>query len=257
MFGTIIIDAYEENEVDEIIDALDDLCNPNDNYGWSSSGIYCFWDYYTKEIYYIGLASDLKTRFMQHNGIQEVDSNSCKLLQIKDYFSCKKKLGYTIFVQSPLSQPIVGRNKKRYKDFIGDTFTPIEDYAGSEGKEHMKEVEGILIEAYKKQFKKFPKWNKVGGSKYGQKSSVIGNYQIVKAFNTTSYHPLVSRSTLRELSDCPTYERYENDLHGIRMFMLSSGKSFNDSVNFLKNMNAIISYDELIKEKYLNKSLNI
>lgn len=257
MFGTIIIDAYEENEVNEIVDALDDLCNPNDSYGWASAGIYCFWDYYTKEVYYIGLASDLKIRFMQHNGIQEVASNSCKLSQIKDYFSCNKKLGYTIFVQSPLSQPIVGRNREKYKGLMDDIFMPIEDYVGSEGKEHMKDVEGILIEAYRKQFGKFPKWNKVGGSKYGQKSSVIGNYEIIKAFNTTTYHPLVSRSTLRELSNYPKYERYESDLHGVRMFMLSSGMSFNDSVKFLKSINAIISYDELMAEKYLDKKLQI
>lgn len=257
MFGTIIIDAYKENEVRDIVNALDDLCSPKDSYGWASAGIYCFWDYYTKEIYYIGLASDLRTRFMQHNGILEVDNNSCKILQIKDYFSKKEKLGYTIFVQSSLSQPIVGRNKNNFKGFINDTFSPIENYAGSEGKDHMKQVEGILIEAYRKVYGDFPLWNKVGGSKYGQKSSVIGNYEIIKAFNVTSYHPLVSRSTLRELSDCPTYERYENDLHGVRMLMLSAGMSFNDAVMFLKRFNAIISYNELIRNNYLDKELKL
>lgn len=45
-------------------DAIDDLCCPNDNYGWVSAGIYCFWDYYTHEVLYIGLAGDLAERFM-------------------------------------------------------------------------------------------------------------------------------------------------------------------------------------------------
>lgn len=33
MFGTVIIDAYRENEKQQMADAIDDLCCPNDNYG--------------------------------------------------------------------------------------------------------------------------------------------------------------------------------------------------------------------------------
>ena len=29
-----------------------------DSLGWASAGIYSFWDYYTKDVLYIGLASD-------------------------------------------------------------------------------------------------------------------------------------------------------------------------------------------------------
>ena len=76
MFGTVIIDAYRENEKQQMADAIDDLCCPNDNYGWASAGIYCFWDYYTHEVLYIGLAGDLAERFMQHNGLLHVESGS-------------------------------------------------------------------------------------------------------------------------------------------------------------------------------------
>ncbi|WP_149096184.1 hypothetical protein [Paenibacillus terrae] len=74
MFGTIIIDAYTENDAEEIAFALDDLCSANDSYGWASSGIYCYWNYYTKEPYYIGLAVDLTERFKQHNGLIKFES---------------------------------------------------------------------------------------------------------------------------------------------------------------------------------------
>ena len=46
MFGTVIIDAYRKEETRELAEAIEDLCSPNDNYGWASAGIYCFWDYY-------------------------------------------------------------------------------------------------------------------------------------------------------------------------------------------------------------------
>ena len=53
MFGTVIIDAYRKEEALEMAEAIDDLCGPNDNYGWASAGIYCFWDYYIEEILYM------------------------------------------------------------------------------------------------------------------------------------------------------------------------------------------------------------
>ncbi|GAB1157197.1 hypothetical protein YWY31_32220 [Paenibacillus illinoisensis] len=72
MFGTVVKEKYSIYEVGKIVDYLDDVCCPNDAIGWSSSGIYCFWDVYTNEILYIGLAIDLKIRFMQHNGLTSI-----------------------------------------------------------------------------------------------------------------------------------------------------------------------------------------
>lgn len=254
MFGTIIMDAYKENEKEEIANALDDLCCPTDTYGWASAGIYCFWDYYTKEIYYMGLAVDLTERFKQHNGLMKIDPNACKKKQIDEYFKTKEKLGYSIFVQSTLSQPITHRNKEQYKGFLGEDFS-IEDYVGKEGEEHIKQVEGILIEAYRKANGKFPKWNRIGGSIDGQESATIGNYAIVKSFNDFKPNPLVARSTLREISKNPTYERYENFLHAIRMDMLHKGSSFGEALEFYKQMDFINTYDNIEKDRYLYKSV--
>ncbi|WP_052646975.1 hypothetical protein [Paenibacillus terrae] len=76
MFGTVIRDKYNHKQVREMVEWIDDLCSPNDGIGWSSSGIYCFWDTITKEILYIGLAIDLKIRFMQHNGLTKVEDKA-------------------------------------------------------------------------------------------------------------------------------------------------------------------------------------
>lgn len=110
MFGTIISDAYKESEKQQIATSLDELCSPLDTYGWASSGIYSFWDYETREIFYIGLAVDLTERFKQHNGLSTISEEGCKVKQINEYFSSGyEKLGYSIFVQSPLSQAITSK----------------------------------------------------------------------------------------------------------------------------------------------------
>ena len=75
---------------------------------------------------YIGLASDLSERFKQHNGILPNKEGS-KQKQIDDYFSKNERLGYTIFVQSPISQPLVHRNKDMYEEFAMQNNAPVED----------------------------------------------------------------------------------------------------------------------------------
>ena len=190
MFGTVIIDAYRKEEALEMAEAIDDLCGPNDNYGWASAGIYCFWDYYIEEILYIGLAGDLAERFKQHNGILPIKEGS-KQKKIEEYFSRNECLGYTIFVQSPLSQPLVHRNQKRYQNFAQQNHSPVEDMISDEGKENIKVVEGkenikvvegILIEAYRRKYGHFPPWNNMGGSVVGQKRVMPNNINIVKSF---------------------------------------------------------------------------
>ena len=85
MLRTIIVDAYRENEKARIVEALDILCDPCDNHGWASAGIYCYWDYKTREVLYVGSATDLKERFKQHNEFYSgVEPNTCRKKQIDD-----------------------------------------------------------------------------------------------------------------------------------------------------------------------------
>lgn len=104
----------------------------------------------------MGLAGDLSERFRQHNGILPF-KNGSKKEKIEDYFSRNERLGYTIFVQSPLSQILVHRNKNKYIKFTEQVNSPIEDMMSDEGKQSIKVLEGILIEAYRRKYGHFPR----------------------------------------------------------------------------------------------------
>ena len=260
MFGTVIIDAYRKNETQQIADALDDLCSPNDNYGWASAGIYCFWDYYTHKVFYIGLASDLSDRFKQHNGILPIRDECCKQKYINDYFNHNEKLGYTIFVQSPLSQPLTHRNKSTYEKFARQENAPIEDMLSEQGREDIKRVEGILIESYRRTYGQLPPWNKVGGSIEGQNRVMPNNINIVRSFcNPEQYelNPIVSRSTLRELSNNPDYAYYENFLHAARMQMLMWGMDYREALDFINKFDKYKCYTQIISNGYNKKILQV
>ncbi|KAI3350147.1 hypothetical protein [Clostridium botulinum] len=258
MFGTVIIDAYRKEETMEIADALDDLCSPNDNYGWASAGIYCFWDYYNHKVLYMGLASDLCERFKQHNGLLPIADECCKQKQIDNYFKYNEQLGYTIFVQSPLSQPLTHRNKATYENFAKQDNSPVEDMLSEQGKDDIKRVEGILIESYRRTYGELPPWNKVGGSIEGQKRVMGNNINIVRSFcNPDKYeiNPIVSRSTLRELSNNSEYEMYENFLHAVRMYMLMWGMDYNKALDFTNRNDTFGYYQKMIEAGYNKKKL--
>ncbi len=262
MFGTIIMDAYNKDEVRSMADFLDDICSPLDTWGWASAGIYSFWDHDTKEILYIGLASDLPVRFKQHNGLLPIDDGACKYQQIQDYFKTHERLGYSILVQSPMSQPIVHRNEKKYREFLEiSKDMPIPDYAGEEGLEHIKTAEGQLIESYRITVGDIPPWNKMGGDVFSRKYASFNNYRhVVKAFaQGTPDNWLVSRCAIRELADSATYTWFETQLHGLRMSMLTLRMSFDKAVEIQKKFNPYFQdqWDRIVESEYLKKKLII
>lgn len=255
MYGTIIKDAFTKLESQNIVLALDELCNPNDSYGWASAGIYSFWNYYTGEILYIGLAVDLKERFQQHNGLIKMSESGCKINEINQYFNQYDKLGYSIFVQSPLSQPVINKNIYKWHKLNPRKFG-VKDFTHEQSKQDLRLVEGILIEAYRRRFGKYPPWNKVGGSIEGQKRTTDGNYAIVDYMTSKEPSALNSRYTLRELAGNPTYERYENFLHGVRM-MLLFGMEYESALEFIRKKDILHTYEEMVSIGYFNRSLSI
>ncbi|MFD1040336.1 GIY-YIG nuclease family protein [Virgibacillus byunsanensis] len=256
MFGTIIQDAYKENEKDDLAYAINDICNPNDNNGWASAGIYCFWNYQTREILYIGLARDLSERLKQHNGLITIDPKGCKVENINEYFNENEKMGHSIFVQSSNHQPVTSRN-------IFDLFRKdpelgnVKEYDDEPVKQDYIMTEGILIEAYNKMFNTIPPWNKIAGSKKGQLASTIGNYEIVKFFSSKDPSPLLARYSIREISNNPTYERYELFLHTARQQMLTTGITFLDAIKFSRSFDMLETYEELFSVEYFNRILDI
>lgn len=262
MFGTIIMDAYKADEAEVMANYIDEICSPMDNWCWASAGIYSFWDYYTKEILYIGLASDLCVRFKQHNGLYPIDENACKVRQIREYFSGHEKLGYSILVQSPLSQPIVHRNESLYRKFLDiPRENPIPNYAGEEGLEHIRKAEGQLIESYRRVRGNVPPWNKIGGDVEARKSASTDNYlYVVQAFSQGAMsNYLMSKSTIRELADNATYAWFESQLHGLRMMMLTMGMSFEQAVTWQLKMNPYFQdqWNRIMDSRYLEKQIDI
>ncbi|EFI67585.1 hypothetical protein BFZC1_15520 [Lysinibacillus fusiformis ZC1] len=255
MFGTIIQNVYSKTGVSDIIEALDELCSPDDSYGWASAGIYSFWDYETKEILYIGLAVNLSKRFQQHNGIIKMDENGCKYKKIEEYFSKKDKLGYSVFLQSPLHQPVTADNFTSWFKYNPDEVT-LKSLNNEQPKSDLKRVEGILIESFKRKHGKLPKWNNVGGSIAGQLRASDGNYAIVEAFSTPQYSVLVSRCTLKELSTSPTYTQYESILHTIRTYMLIFGMTFENALTLVCKFDPLNTFDRILYSNYLQKELN-
>lgn len=260
MFGTIIMDSYKADEAESMSQNIDEICSPMDTVGWASTGIYSFWDYYTKDVLYIGLASDLCVRFRQHNGLLPIDENACKVRQIQDYFSGHERLGYSILVQSPMSQPIVHRNESLYRKFLDcPKGMPIPNYAGEEGLEHIRQAEGQLIESYKQVVGEIPPWNKIGGDVFSRRYASESNFlYVVRAFSSgTADNYLVSRSTIRELAENAAYEWFEVQLHGLRMMMLTMRMSFEEAVSTQKKLNPYFEaeWDRIVSTEYLKKRL--
>lgn len=249
MFGTIIQDAYATDETKQIAEALEDLCNPHHSYGWSSAGIYSFWNYTTKEVLYIGLAVDLLERFKQHNGIIRMDPKGCKYEKIQEYFKTHDKIGYSVFVQSSHHQPVYSKNKTEWEQFDPTQFPNVQSAS-----EDIKIAEGILIETYKMRHGILPPWNRVSGSKEGQKVAKSGNYIFIDSLKHPKSSPFTAKHTLREISSNATYLVFEEFLHSVRM-MMGLKLTFNQALDIIK-MSDEFTYNRIIKDGYLNHKLN-
>ncbi len=262
MFGTIVLDAYKEQEVEQIAEAIDELCNPCDTYGWASAGIYCFWNYYTHEILYIGLARDLHDRFLQHNNLLPTPEGSCKYQYIEEYFQTHEKLGYSIFVQSPYCQPKVNRNANIYAEYLKAIKKMFPNWDCEQGIYNIKIVEGILIESYRHYFGDYPSWNKMGGSRFGQSHTMPGNINIVKCLSNPQLvdkNPIMSRSSLRELKGNDKFLGFESFLHGARQLMLGHGMEFEEAVEQIikETEGSLLHWNGIVASNYCNKRLEV
>ena len=213
MLATIISDKFSNNDRIEIANALDDLCSSDDNWGWASTGIYCFWDSITSHILYIGLAKDLPRRFREHTGLSASHPNGCKKLQIDNHFLTQEQLGFSVLLQSPLDQ--AGQSP----------FSVLFPELGDVGVENIKTNEGLLLEAYRIQYGELPSWNKIGGSTHGASLATVDHEPLLKHLSDINQpSPYRAELTLRELADDKNIMAVteEVELHLIRMFALSN-----------------------------------
>ncbi len=248
MLSTFIHEQYTKDAAVELATALDELFSPCNENGWASSGIYCFWEPESFEILYVGLALDLAQRFRQHNGIIKLPPNSCKLVKITDWFKKHNKLGYSVLVQSSLSQGSCKRfnirfdlSKKEMERQYGKLVTA--------GHEAIVNTEGLLIEAYKKAKGEKPCWNKVGGSIHGGKKATARHIYLLKLFSGELDDWMIARKSIMQIHKNPIYEKWENYLHAIRINAIILQSTFNSAWQDYQDIGNIKS--EIIDNKYL------
>lgn len=86
------------------------------------------------------------------------------------------------------------------------------------------------------------------------------NINIVRSFcqpDNYEINPIVSRSTIRELSQNPEWEWYENFLHAARMNLLILGMEYDKSLEYVKKYDTLGTYERMKKSGYLKKHLII
>ena len=248
MLATILIDKYKKSETKEIAEALKLLTIENQQ-DWSTAGIYCYWDYYKKEILYIGLAVDLLERFKQHNGISKCNPKSCKLQKINDYFSSNEYIGFSIILQSSLSQPVTQRQIKKHSNFSKSELIGI---LGKNGANEIKYTEGILIEGFNTKYNRNPKWNVIGGSTQAQSIAKGKNVEMLNYLITNKQNRYTSRVSLKELSKNNTFCRYEAYLHSLRISILPA-----ETVIEKDEIDGNYTMTEISKANYFKKHLDV
>lgn len=163
MLATVVLDAYRQVDAKEMAEALDEVCDPGGQSYFASCGIYGYWDYGTRELLYIGLASDFGQRFRQHNGLVKCKPESCKVREIAEYFGTHDKVGFSIMAASPNDQMAVGRNRRR----PGIRYAEHDDYF----RELIRKYEGGAIDLFLQLEDKLPRWNKTGGAIAGREAA--------------------------------------------------------------------------------------
>jgi hypothetical protein len=207
VLATILLDTFTQGEAEMISSALDMICSPNDNYAFSSAGIYAFWSIPDRELLYIGLAKDLTQRFRQHLGLIACDPNCCKVQQINNYFSVRNRIGYSIIVQSTMCSPLSPHDEQIIRNALDDDAAVIDVSDIFEAEENIAAAEGMLIDLFEQIGDRLPRWNKIRGSERGR-----GRQSFYSGSNDLRFlQGLVEGKSTEELDDefaaeAPPYE---------------------------------------------------
>jgi hypothetical protein len=229
VLATILHDVFEVSEAPALRDALDELCCPTDNYGWASTGVYCFFNPDPnikapgRRILYIGRAVDLAERFAQHVGLIHFPANNCKRESIKKWFDGQPRLGFSCCVQSPFDQVNTHRERSRYGSRGSSAIPsrgPLVDNP-EYGQEYAVELEGALIEMFRLLHGDWPLWNRVGGDKRGQARVGRGReVWMLPMLDGTQDSLFRSRLSIRELATDTMATQFEsNALHVARVMV--------------------------------------
>lgn len=265
MLATVIIDTYSAKETELIAEALEEVASTKDHYGWSSSGVYCFWNPSTRKILYIGLAVDLPTRFGQHNGLLDCPPNCCKREKIDAFFQENSQLGYSLLVQSNLSQAACSRWEKANPGKLESLCKRYELMDREEAKQllnadveqEIRTYEGALIEAVETNTGAIPPWNKIKGAdiRFTEEHIKTASY-LLKSFTVAhdGMDPLAAHVRLRDLLTNAMFQGYEELWHGTRLLMLG-GWPFEEAIK--KTPDPLGYFGKMKSEGYLERQVKI
>lgn len=255
MLSTIITDVYEESEKGQILDALNEICSPNDTYGWSSAGLYSFWDYETKEILYLGSANNLPNEIKLQNG--QIDNPFAYLSlsgKIDNYFRKKQKLGISLLLQSPLEVPEQVNYTStgiKFNQLVNIPNKPITIPSLQPIVVHEKS----LLQMAKGISGKVPVWNKKKNTEQTMVTEFKTKKEVIETMVTNDSNFLVAQSTLREIARNPVLVRYESFLHMLRIFVPLLG--LKKTIASIKWFDAIGTFNEIMSKGYLYKKLDL
>jgi len=146
-FATIFRDSYLESERRDMAEWLDDLFPVNGGSEFAPQVVYLYWDYSTHEPLYLGLASEARRRFEEHNGLRYSAPGSSKKKEIDDYFTKQSRLGFSVIAASssaPINTAATRQANKSLRPWNGLTWG-LEEAAEDE----LRMFEGRFINAGK------------------------------------------------------------------------------------------------------------
>lgn len=270
MYGTMIRDILGSDDLRDVAAALEDLCSPHDGYGWSSAAIYGFWDVSTREVLYLGLASDIAVRFAAHAGLRGAKVIGTKQNEVRSHLEANGNLGYTVLPQSPIAQPNVARLRQRLltpEMTFEEELALLDalDGADTHQIDDLKLLEGKLIRSHADRFGAIPTWNKIEGSAKGAAQANLLSQNTLDAMAGLIPSLLVARRSLRDLTEDHTAEGFEELLHVARAEALQSAFMHNDGVDdsdIVRRLHKIgpneiygnrMTYDRLLEARYLDE----
>lgn len=211
MLATVVWDVYHNDERREILRAIKELI-PDGSPDWSRKGIYAYWDPETRNLLYVGLATDLLDRFAQHNRLVS-HSGGNKADAIDTWFATHRRLGFSLLIQSAAVQSL-------------DMLYHLSPTLGVESDDISRTAEGQLIELHRMEHGQRPPWNGVGGSVRGAEWATHSARPIVRLLSAQEQSLFVARCTLRKLAANTTYQRFEALIHAARMRTLLDQHDF-------------------------------
>ena len=233
---------YTDSDRIAVRDALEEIASPLDSWGWSSAGIYPFWDPETRDVLYIGLAIDLPDRFGQHMGLVGCSAAGCKRDNQRLVRAPPVDRFQRVAADAQHSANRTSSAKALGIDLAEAKLDPMVELDPLT--DDLKDLEGRLIELHRLTYGRRPPWNNMGGSVAGAKQvQGVAPEGIFELITGGEDSPFVARRTLRQLANDATAVAYEEHLHTARiravMFSVAGSRinrsKFNDLLAALED----------------------